>query len=33
METCSSAFSINRFFFGKILKSRLLLEFQSFDFG
>jgi hypothetical protein len=34
VETCSSASSIHRiFFFWKILKSRFLVEFQSFIFG
>jgi hypothetical protein len=33
METCSSASSIHRnFYFWKILKSRFLVEFQSFVF-
>jgi hypothetical protein len=34
VETCSSASSIHRnFYFWKILKSRFLMEFQSFVFG
>jgi hypothetical protein len=34
METCSSPSSISRtFYFWKILKSRFLVEFQSFIFG